>query len=352
MDPISQGIVGTVAVQQAAKLLSNKRQLVAASGLGFLSAMAPDLDVLIRSNDDPMLFLEYHRQFTHSLVFIPVGGLLCALFGHWLLGARAGLSFAVTLTVCTLAYATHGLLDACTSYGTLLLWPFSDARIAWHTMPIVDPLYTLPLIGFCIARIKTGKKLWSHIALIWLLAMPLIGLVQRERATAIATELAAERGHDAERLSVRPGFGNLVVWKAIYQAEADDQPRYFVDAIHVAAGHRVYAGESIEVLNLQRDLPWLDSMADSQQAKDIERFRWFSNNYLSIDPSNPNRVVDMRYSMLPHQVKPFWGIVIDPAKPSEEHVEYTVTRQPEAGSFTVLGKMIWGRDLEGATQAP
>lgn len=345
MDPISQGIVGTVVVQQAAKLVSNKRQLVAASGLGFVSAMAPDLDVLIRSGDDPMLFLEYHRQFTHSLAFVPVGGLLCALLGQWVLGARAGLSFAVTLAVCTLAYATHGLLDACTSYGTLLLWPFSDARIAWHVMPIVDPFYTLPLIAFCIARIKTGKKVWSHIALIWLLAMPLIGLVQRERATTVAIELAAERGHDAQRLSVRPGFGNLVVWKAIYQAEEDGQSRYFVDAIHVAAGHRVYTGESIDVLNLQRDLPWLSSMAGSQQAKDIERFSWFSNNYLSIDPANPNRIVDMRYSMLPHQVKPFWGIVLDPQKPNDQHVDYTVTRRPEPNSFSTLGQMILARDL-------
>jgi len=35
--------------------------------LGFLSGMAPDLDILIRSSTDPLLSLEYHRQFTHFL---------------------------------------------------------------------------------------------------------------------------------------------------------------------------------------------------------------------------------------------------------------------------------------------
>ena len=41
--------------------------------------MAPDLDVLFQSPTDPILFLEFHRQFTHSLVFIPIGALLVFL---------------------------------------------------------------------------------------------------------------------------------------------------------------------------------------------------------------------------------------------------------------------------------
>ncbi|MDB2316436.1 metal-dependent hydrolase, partial [Luminiphilus sp.] len=36
--------------------------------------------------------------------------------------------------VALVGYATHGLLDACTTYGTMLLWPFSDARIAWSNI--------------------------------------------------------------------------------------------------------------------------------------------------------------------------------------------------------------------------
>lgn len=33
---------------------------------------------------DPLLFLEYHRQFTYALIFIPIGGLICALVLYWL----------------------------------------------------------------------------------------------------------------------------------------------------------------------------------------------------------------------------------------------------------------------------
>ncbi len=128
MDPLTQGVFGSVAAQQFAK----KQYFILATVLGFFSGLAPDLDILIRSDTDALLALEYHRQFTHSLFFIPFGGLLCAVFFYYTLARRAGLSFKSTWLFCGLGYATHGLLDACTTYGTQLLWPFSNARFAWN----------------------------------------------------------------------------------------------------------------------------------------------------------------------------------------------------------------------------
>ena len=64
--------------------------------------------------------------------------LLCALVLHHLLGRRRGLSFRQSWLYCTAGYATHAVLDACTTYGTMLLWPFSDARFAWNTISIID----------------------------------------------------------------------------------------------------------------------------------------------------------------------------------------------------------------------
>ena len=61
MDPISQGVVGVAAAQTSA----NKKNIIAISIIGFLAGLAPDLDILIRSSTDPILFLEYHRQFVH-----------------------------------------------------------------------------------------------------------------------------------------------------------------------------------------------------------------------------------------------------------------------------------------------
>ena len=76
MDPLSHGVFGASVAHFSAK---NPSKLRWALLVGFLAGIAPDLDVLIRSAEDPLLFLEYHRQFTHSLFFIPIGALLCTL---------------------------------------------------------------------------------------------------------------------------------------------------------------------------------------------------------------------------------------------------------------------------------
>ena len=71
MDPISQGTFGGVFSQ----FFSSKKKLTVATAIGIISGLAPDLDVFIKSSYDPLLSLEYHRQFTHSLFFIPFGAL-------------------------------------------------------------------------------------------------------------------------------------------------------------------------------------------------------------------------------------------------------------------------------------
>ena len=74
MDPVSQAAIGAAAAQSG----SRAKTLRHALWIGALAGMAPDLDVFIRSSDDPLLALEFHRQFTHSLFFIPVGAFICA----------------------------------------------------------------------------------------------------------------------------------------------------------------------------------------------------------------------------------------------------------------------------------
>ena len=111
MDPVSQGAFGAIFAQT----ISNKKKILIGSILGCIAGLAPDLDIFIRSSSDPLLKLEYHRQFTHSLVFIPIGALVVAIFTF--LFSRKYLSWMETYFYCFLGYATHGLLDACTSYG-------------------------------------------------------------------------------------------------------------------------------------------------------------------------------------------------------------------------------------------
>ena len=57
-----------------------KKEIKFASFCGFSGGIAPDIDVLIKSDSNPLLFIEYHRHFTHSLLFAPFGVLIVSLF--------------------------------------------------------------------------------------------------------------------------------------------------------------------------------------------------------------------------------------------------------------------------------
>ena len=314
MDPVTQGVLGASLSQSFSR---NKKQTAIAGLFGLLSGLAPDLDVFIRSSSDPLLFLEYHRHFTHSLAFIPFGGLLCGTVMYLLLGKRWGVSFFLTCLYCTLGYATHAVLDACTSYGTQLFWPFSNVRIAWNSMSIIDPIYTVPIIvGVLMAAIKKQPSI-ARIVFAWALIYPCIGVFQHNRAIEAGLTLAHARGHEPIRINAKPSLGNIFLWKVIYETHK----YYYVDAVRVLSDTKKYPGEKIEKLDIARDFYWLDR--ESQQAKDIERFRWFSNGYIAQDPNNPNRIVDVRYSFVPNEVEALWGILLSPQADVDEHVVYS-----------------------------
>ena len=331
MDPLSQGVLGASLPQAT----SRRKTIAGASLLGFLAGMAPDLDILIRSPSDPLLFLEYHRQFTHALVFIPIGGLICGLLLHALLGRRLGLSRQQSWLFCTLGYATHALLDACTTYGTQLLWPFSNARFAWNSISIIDPLFTLPLLVLVLLGVARKQPRYARIGLVWALLYLGFGVGQRERAEAAGWDLARQCHHQPQRLEAKPSFANLILWKVVYQTE----DRYHVDAVRILGEPRVYPGESVAILDVTRDLPWLDR--ESQQARDIERFRWFSNGYVAQDPKDPHRIIDVRYSMIPNQVDALWGIELSPLASPKQHVKYQNTRDTAGDRLALFRSMLF-----------
>ena len=335
MDPISQGAIGAVVPQAA----FSPEKLRAAALLGCLAGMAPDLDVFINSPTDPLLFLEYHRQFTHALVFIPVGAAIATLLLHWTV--RRTLTLRESYLACLLGYATHGVLDACTSYGTQLFWPFTDYRVAWNSVAVVDPSFTVPLLVLVIVAAVRRRRAYAVAGLIWALAYLGLGVVQNQRAEAAGERLAASRGHEPQRLTAKASFANLLVWKVVYEYDG----RFYVDGVRTGAAVSICPGASVARLDLSRDLPWLDP--DTQQARDVERFRWFSDGYLALDPAAPNRVIDMRYSLVPNEIDPLWGIDLDPGAPVDRHVRFVTDRTAGASQRDALMGLLTGATCGG-----
>jgi inner membrane protein len=341
MDPVTQGVLGVTAAQ----LTATRQQKIAAAVLGFFSGMAADLDVLIRSSNDPILFLEYHRHFTHALIFIPFGALACALVFRWVFRAwfaRQRLRFSRIYLFCFAGYASHAVLDACTTYGTQLFWPFSSTRVAWNNVSVVDPLFTLPLIIIITAAVWRKSSKLAVLASAFAVAYLGLGLLQNNRALQVAEQLALSRGHQPINLGVKPSFANLLVWKSVYEHAGS----YYVDAVRVFGTVKIYPGGATPKLELRSHFDWLDP--NSQQAKDIERFRWFSNDHLGIDPNNAQRIIDIRYSMVPNRFDGMWGISLDKKANQSAHVSWNSVRPQGAEmsqSVSELWQMIRGLEV-------
>jgi len=314
MDPLSQACLGSSLAQATA---NNRTKQLSALLIGALSGMAPDLDFLIRSSSDPLLFLEYHRQFTHSLIFIPFGALFCTFFLYFVF--KKQLTFKQVYIFAFLGYATHGLLDACTSYGTQLFWPFSNERVSWSIVSIIDPVFTIPILLLIIFSVYKKNNHYARIAFAYAILFLSAGFFQKIRASDSILQIAKQRGHQPERIIVKPSFANRHVWKLIYEYNGN----YYVDAVKLLWNKQLIPGTSVPKLDVLRDFPSLNKQ--SIQAKDIERFRWFSNDFLAVSPFDKNMIIDVRYSFIPNKIKMMWGIKIDN---SMNHVVFKTKSRP------------------------
>lgn len=155
MDSVTQIALGA-AVGEAVlgKKVGNKAIL-----WGSISGLIPDLDVLAAPLLSDVQRLVFHRSFTHSIVFAIAMAPLLALLARKLRKDREA-SLRDWSLLFFLGLLTHALLDAFTNYGTQLFWPFSRYPVAFNTIFIIDPLYTLPLLFGVIAALflrRTGS---------------------------------------------------------------------------------------------------------------------------------------------------------------------------------------------------
>lgn len=141
MDSLTQIVLGA-AVGEAVcgKKIGNKAML-----WGAIAGTIPDLDVLANPWLDTVQELNWHRSFSHSLLFALMASPLLALLLRRLYPKSAVL-FKDWFWLFFLGFVTHALLDCCTTWGTQLFWPFSRQGIAFYNVFVIDPFYTLPFM--------------------------------------------------------------------------------------------------------------------------------------------------------------------------------------------------------------
>lgn len=332
MDLLTQAVLGSALAQSG----SRSKETRLATVVGFLSGLLADTDALIRSSSDTLLTIEYHRHFTHSIFFIPIGALIAAIILWPFLKKK--IDFRRLYWFSLLGYSLSGFIDACTSYGTYLFWPLVDERISFYLIAIVDPVFTLGLI---IGVIFAYKKLQPRAAIIGLAFAACylsIAFIQNERAQTAIEQIALQRGHIPDQVITKPTMGNILLWRSTYKY----QERIFIDAVRVGYDVRVYQGDSVKQFDLDTDVATIDK--ESVLYNDMKRFNKFSDEYIAIHPDDDQIIGDIRYSFQADGIRPLWGIDFDLEKP-QQHAVFRMYHEYEKNDLKRFFAMLKNQDV-------
>ena len=322
------GIAAGIAVRRAGA------SLPAAALAGLLAGEGPDLDVFIRSAGDPLVSFRWHRHFTHSFAFTPIWGFLAALIASWFFRRHPNTSWRDLWLSGFAGAMAHVLCDACTSYGTMLLWPFDDGRYAWDCMPIIDLIATLPVLVLALLAWKKAAPRLAVYGLVWFTSYALLGVWQHARAESALRQWFASQQVSPVRVAVKPTALNLLVWRCVWL----DGDRWRTAAVRVApfAAPQLIIGEKrAAVTPASPGLP----AAGSPAAVIIADFSRFTQNWNSYTAEGSAVLIgDIRFGMLPTSARPLWSVRCEPTGPST----VVIDRSLKPGDWGRFGQMIIG----------
>lgn len=169
MDPLTHGIAGAL----LGKAYFSKREARASIFAATLGAVFPDIDVVAEAiSRDPLAIVKYHRGITHSFFGLPFFAVALAWLTRWvarLLKLEAP-SWATLSLIYGVGIASHIVLDGMTSFGTRMWTPFSQRRVAWDLLFIIDlTLTSILLLPQLMAWIyREREKHLQRAVLLWI----------------------------------------------------------------------------------------------------------------------------------------------------------------------------------------
>ncbi|MFC4722083.1 metal-dependent hydrolase [Geojedonia litorea] len=290
MDSLTQIVLGAACGEVAlGKKIGNRAMF-----FGAIGGTIPDLDVFVGRwlYTNEIDIMAFHRGIMHSIWFAILGAIV---FG-WLVfrlynsGKRKHTtSLKDWILLFFLAIFTHPILDGFTPYGTQLFAPFSDYRVAFNTISVADPAYTVPFLLAMIVlmffkRQSDKRRLWLKFALGISSAYLLFTFGNKVYINAVFKKSLNDSGISYERFQTQPTILNNILWFGI--AETNDS--YYV-------GFYSLFDTSSKVEDWQRLAKNHDLIEN--RTSDIETLAWFSNGYYNLTPleSGVYRYNDLRY---------------------------------------------------------
>lgn len=329
MDSLTQIVLGAaVAEASLGKKIGNRAMV-----WGAIAGTLPDLDVIANVFMTPVDALAFHRGPTHSALYLLitsfiVGWLVFRIYqlpfqkwfgivGWSILATAIGLIimlsgvFSISKLVIGLAiillsvwiifkrytrpsYApatasmkewiimflwvliTHPILDCFTTYGTQILLPFSNQRVAFNNIAVADPLYTLPfliclLIAMVYPKNDLQRTVWNRRGLIISCLYMGLTIFNKTRINTIFENSISRAGIEATRYTTSPTILNNVLWSGV----AETDTAYYYGSYSFLDKEKFF---NLQMLPKKR--PAQSEVLESDYTLKI--LRWFSDDYYNL----------------------------------------------------------------------
>jgi inner membrane protein len=294
MDSLTQIVLGAACGEAVlGKKIGNKALL-----FGAIGGTIPDLDVFIGSSlySNEIQAMAFHRGFMHSILFSVVGAIV---FGWlvYILYNKGKRKCTTTIKDWMLlffwALFTHPILDAFTPYGTQLFAPFSDYRVAFNNISVVDPLYTLPFLISLIVllfykRTSKKRKLLLNIGMGISSVYMVFTLFNKVTVDSIFEKSLKDNRILYKRFQIQPTIFNNVLWYGV----AETRSFYYLGFYSLLDDEKTFKNW-VKIEKQQSIIPMQD--------KNLATLAWFSNNYYNVSYSDANNEFiysDLRYPLL------------------------------------------------------
>jgi len=197
MDTLTHALTGAVLARATASGTPGPNELSVRARVlaGAAAAAFPDIDHAL-GYVSPVVYLEYHRGLTHSILLLPLWALMLAWTCSRIARDRRGTR--PWFGVCALGIAVHIAGDLITSFGTMILAPVSNHRFGIGTTFIIDPWFT----GIMVAGL-VGSLIFRHSRVSAVVAS--LALVSYVGVQAIAKEEAEHFGARYAHAQKLPG---------------------------------------------------------------------------------------------------------------------------------------------------
>lgn len=295
MDSITQAVLGAAVGEWLLGKKLGNRALAWGAAFGTL----PDLDIVLSPFLDTAGKLWWHRGPSHSLLLM---GLAAWFISPWLakLWRKQKISRTRAGWFVFAAWSTHVLIDCFTVYGTLVLWPFSDVRVGFNHLFIVDPLFTLPML-IAIARLaflRTKKQIPQRQKInAWGL-----GIASGYALLSIAMKFTASAGFEADlirrdakviRRMEAPTPFNILLWRSV--ADCGDS---------LWVGYRTVFESKTTPVRWTVYPKNADVLENLTTAREVKTLRWFSNDWwIARSHVKGAWIADMRFGEIRN-----WGV--------------------------------------------